>query len=188
MAPASSPHNLDHIDMDMFQFDMALDWCPISPEKKPAEPSVEAEASPMNLGSVHPDDAAHYPIDAAAILNLQAQLSAAAMALAPLTNTTTGTRRNQGRPAVRYTPEQRKVVIARWMIKRTRRHLTPRIKYAHHKRVADGKVRNGSGRFEKKQKLAPTPAPVAAAVKVEVKKVDTDDNTCWLASLFSNEE
>lgn len=54
---------------------------------------------------------------------------------------------------VKFSKEQRKVAIKRWMEKRSRRHLVSQTKYSKMKRVAIGKNRCGGGKFVKKSDL-----------------------------------
>lgn len=67
----------------------------------------------------------------------------------------------------RYTPQQRRASIARWMAKRARRHLTSQTKYRKMKDVAVNKARCKGGKFIKKserERLAREAAAAAAAV------------------------
>ena len=50
----------------------------------------------------------------------------------------------------KYTKEERKVAIERWMAKRARRHLVPQTKYNKMKAVAVNKNRSKGGKFIKK--------------------------------------
>jgi len=52
--------------------------------------------------------------------------------------------------ATRYTPDQRKAAIQRFMFKRSRRHLAARTKYTKMKQVAVNKARCKGGKFMKK--------------------------------------
>lgn len=67
----------------------------------------------------------------------------------------------------RYTPEQRRASIARWMAKRARRHLISQTKYRKMKDVAVNKARCKGGKFIKKserERLEREAAAAAAAV------------------------
>merc|ERR1711988_1982104 len=54
----------------------------------------------------------------------------------------------------KYTPEQRKAAIRRWLDKRSRRHLTSQTKYKKMRDVAVGKARCKGGKFISKAERA----------------------------------
>lgn len=65
--------------------------------------------------------------------------------------------------AIRYTPDQRKAAIQRFMFKRSRRHLAARTKYAKMKHVAVNKARCKGGKFMKKADRERMEAQAASA-------------------------
>merc|ERR1711998_250526 len=63
----------------------------------------------------------------------------------------------------KYTPEQRRAAINRWLDKRSRRHLTSQTKYKKMKDVAVGKSRCKGGKFISKAERARLEAEAAAS-------------------------
>jgi len=68
----------------------------------------------------------------------------------------------------KYTPEQRRAAINRWLDKRSRRHLTSQTKYKKMKDVAVGKSRCKGGKFISKAERARLEAEAAAAAAMPV--------------------
>lgn len=79
----------------------------------------------------------------------------------------------------KYTPEQRRAAITRWLDKRSRRHITSQTKYKKMKDVAVGKARCKGGKFISKAERARMAAEAAeaaeAAAAVALPAPQTDD-------------
>jgi len=76
-----------------------------------------------------------------------------------------------GRKSARYSPEQRKAAIMRWLVKRQHRHLIPKTRYVKMKAVALSKPRCSTGKFSKKVHPAPvqvTPADSMPCTVVQI--------------------
>jgi hypothetical protein len=69
--------------------------------------------------------------------------------------------------ATRYTPDQRKAAIQRFMFKRSRRHLAARTKYTKMKHVAVNKARCKGGKFMKKADRERMEAEMSTATQEE---------------------